>query len=487
MIMAALRYGSLMALAALGSVVAAVLFLQAQGVAPRALGPYLAKRSEGHNPAITGAGSWMQATLLGLERGEHEPYELPRLAVGAQPRAFGFVPSSSVLLVATGDEARWAVTHARAGDAITLLPGTYRFNAALAARAEGTVDAPIVVRATRPGTVTIEFDTVEGFAVSGPHWRFENLTIRGACANDSRCEHAFHVTGKAHHFAAVNNTILDFNAHFKVNGSGGAFPDNGLIEGNTLSNTAPRKTANPVTPIDIVAANDWIVRSNLITDFVKAGGNRISYGAFAKGAAARTVFERNVVVCEQKLQGHPGQRVGLSFGGGGTGKPYCRDGKCITEHEQGYIRANLIVGCSDAGIYANSAAGTSIFHNTLVDTGGIDVRFPESSALVEGNLVDGAIRSRQGGRVHETDNLKTPIAALYAGWHPVRKLFVAPQEFDFRWNEAPPRRRLDAPAMDLCGKERPVLARYGAFEDFGCVARLTAFRFAARSSNSAAN
>lgn len=486
--MGALRYGSLLALAALGSLAAAVLFLQAQGVAPRALGGYVAKRSEGHNPAITGAGSWMQARLLGLDRGQREPYELPRLVVGAQPRAAGYVASASVLLIATTDEARWALSHARPGDAITFLPGTYRFSgAALAARAEGAADAPIVVRAARPGTVTIEFDAIEGFAVSGPYWRFENLTIRGACASDSRCEHAFHVTGRAHHFAAVNNTILDFNAHFKVNGSGGVFPDGGLIEGNTLSNTAPRKTSNPVTPIDIVAANDWIIRSNLITDFVKAGGNRISYGGFAKGAAARTIFERNVVVCEQKLQGQPGQRVGLSFGGGGTGKPYCRDGRCITEHEQGYIRDNLIAACSDAGIYVNSAAGTSIFHNTLVDTGGIDVRFPESSALVEGNLVDGAIRSRNGGRVHESDNLKTSIAALYAGWHPVRSLFVAPQEFDFRWNDAPPRRRLDAPTVDLCGKERPMLARYGAFEDFGCVARRTLFRYAATSSSSAAN
>ncbi|MDT1847664.1 right-handed parallel beta-helix repeat-containing protein, partial [Acinetobacter baumannii] len=91
--------------------------------------------------------------------------------------------------------------------------------------------------------------------------------------------------------------------------------------------------------------------NNVITDFVKVGGDRISYGAFAKGAARGTVFEGNVVVCEHLLRGHPGQRVGLSFGGGGTGKPYCRDGRCDAEHEGGTMRANLVASCSDAGIY----------------------------------------------------------------------------------------------------------------------------------------
>ena len=94
-----------------------------------------------------------------------------------------------------------------------------------------------------------------------------------------------------------------------------------------------RDTANPVTPIDLVAASHWTIRGNLITDFIKGGGDRISYGAFAKGAGAHNVFEQNVVVCEAHAARTPGQRVGLSLGGGGTGKPYCRDGRCIIEQE----------------------------------------------------------------------------------------------------------------------------------------------------------
>jgi hypothetical protein len=322
---------------------------------------------------------------------------LPPLAIGAQPLAAGGAGTPTRRLVGSADEARSAFANAAPGDAIVFLPGTYRIRGHVPAARAGSAEAPIVVRADRPGTVTIEFEATEGFKVSAAYWRFENLTIRGACAAQEVCEHAFHVVGGAHHFAAVNNTVADFNAHFKINGEDGRFPDHGLIEGNTLTNGAPRTTHAPVTPIDLVAASDWTIRRNLITDFVKLGGDRVSYGAFAKGAGARTLFEHNVVLCEQRLQGAPGQRVGLSFGGGGTGKPYCRDHKCITEQDQGVMRANLVASCSDAGIYLNAAADSTIVDNTVLDTAGVQVRFPESSAELDGNIVDGAIFSRNGG------------------------------------------------------------------------------------------
>jgi parallel beta-helix repeat protein len=478
----ALRYASLLALAGVTTFVAAALYLQGLGVAPRALGPYVEGRSAGHNAVITGAGEWLQKILLALDRGERQPYVLAPLSVGAQPVLAPAARSGVVCLneancrrvrvfASTANEVRAAVAAAQAGDVITLLPGVYRFQGApLAARHGGTEQAPATLRAERPGSVVIEFDAAEGFAVSAPYWHFENLTIKGVCADHARCDHAFHVTGDAHHFAAVNNTISDFNAHIKINGSGGSFPDNGLIEHNTLINTTVRHTTNPVTPIDLVAANGWTIRANRIADFIKGQGDRVSYGAFAKGAGNGTVFERNVVLCEEKLQGEPGQRVGLSFGGGGTGKPYCRDHRCITEQDHGAMRDNLIASCSDAGIYLNSSADTQLVHNTLLDTAGIDVRYPESGADIIGNLVDGTIRARNGARLRSLDNLDTPIAYLYAGYHPVRKLFADVSALDLHWLGAPPRRALTARSLDLCGKQRPVWAAYGAFESFGqCV------------------
>ncbi|CAH0218157.1 hypothetical protein SRABI118_02155 [Massilia sp. Bi118] len=451
---------------------AALFYLQGQGIAPRTLAPYVDKRSSGHNILITGAGQWLGASLLDLDRGETIPALAPPLSVGAQaataPRSDG-----TRKLAGTGEELRRAVAAAAPGDIIVLLPGSYRIHGDVLASRAGDSTAPIVVRADQPGTVTIEFDAGEGFKVSAPYWRFENLSIRGACARQEFCEHAFHVAGGAHHFAAVNNTILNFNAHFKINGDGGLFPDAGLIEGNTLGNTAPRRTSRPVTPIDIVAASDWIIRRNLITDFIKEGGDQVSYGAFAKGAGTRTLFEQNVVLCEQRLRGLPGQRVGLSFGGGGTGKPYCRDRQCITEQDGGTMRANLIASCSDAGIYVNASAGSRLLDNTLVDTAGIDARFPESSVTLEGNLVDGDIRGRNGAQLHAGDNLQTPTALLYLGYHPLRKLFATPAVFDFSWRETPREYMAPAaPSKDLCGVVRQGRRRYGAFEDYkACLAR----------------
>jgi hypothetical protein len=123
----------------------------------------------------------------------------------------------------------------------------------------------------------------------------------------------------------------------------------------------------------------------------------------------------------------------------------------------------------------NAGARSRIDDNTLVDTGGIEVRFPESSAELDGNLVDGPIRSRNGGVLRLGDNLDTRIAWLYAGQHPRRALFAAPQAFDFGWREAAPARAPapgEVPGLDLCGAPRPAQPRYGAFENFGaCLVR----------------
>ena len=459
--------------------------LHDQGIAPRTLAPYIDKRSSGHNALITGTGDWFAAALLRLDRGAARPYALPGLALGAQAQGPAS-PAGRVRMVANAEELRAAMADAAPGDVITLLPGTYLVRKQpLPARRPGSASQPIVVRAEQPGSVLIQVGTRVGVEVAAPYWRFENLALQGGCGRPGDCEHAFHVFGAGSHFVALNNTLTDFNAHFKINGLRGDFPDHGRIEANTIRNEAPRRTRSPVTPIDLVAASDWVVRGNLIADFVKLGGDGVSYGAFAKGAALRTLFERNAIVCEQRLQGLPGQRVGLSFGGGGTGPAYCRDGRCITEHEDGIMRNNLIASCSDVGIYVNSGARSRIVHNTLLDTAGIQVRFPTSSADVEGNLVDGVIRTRNDGQLRAADNLATPVALLYAGMHRQRKLFADPAQLDLRWDDAPPRREGAAPhGPDLCGIARPARPAYGAFEDFAACANPRFTRSAASRSSS---
>lgn len=456
---------ALLLLVALGGAGAYV--LETIGVAPRQLGPYIERRASGHR--YDQVGVWVSNTLVALDRGDGVG-ALPALRVGAQPGTARTTGAGRIVAVASSEAALAAIAGATTGDVITLAPGTYRF-AGRGYIPTGKAGG-VTVRAEQPGTVFVELNMGEGFLVSSPHWTFQNLHIRGVCKQQANCEHAFHVVGGATHFVARNNTIMDFNAHFKINGNGDLFPDHGLIEGNTISNSTVRATYGPVTPVDLVAASHWTIRGNIISDFIKGAGDRISYGAFAKGGGSANRFERNVIVCEDRLRDARGQRVGLSLGGGGTGKAYCRDRRCVTEQDGGVIEANVIASCSDEGIYLNRAATSSVVHNTLVDTAGVSARWPETSADVHGNIVDGRIRERDGALLRAQDNLDSGIAGLFAGWHPQRALFAAPEAMDLRWRgDAPRREALVRPVADLCGTARPVRPAYGAFEDFaGCMA-----------------
>jgi hypothetical protein len=461
-----------------GAAIAGVWYLDQAGVAPRALARHITERIAGHdNDALVRRGEqWATDALLRLDRRGVEPIDAAGLTLGATARVRQMPAAKAMRQVAVSSaaELRLAINGAQPGDLIILAPGTYRFaGASVAARQPGSEGAPITVRGGGPAHVIIEFDAVEGFVVSAPYWRFEQLSIRGICRNDAECEHAFHVVGDAHHFAATDNTISDFNAHFKINGSGGHFPDHGTIQGNMLSNSAPRRTSNPVTPIDLVAASHWTIRRNLIADFIKQGGDQISYGAFAKGGGSNNTFEQNIVWCERLLQNQPGQRVGLSLGGGGSEAAYCREGKCITEQDDSVIASNLVASCSDDGVYLNRAARSKVFHNTLVGTAGIALRFPATSAEVEGNLVDGPIHARDGALLREVDNLATPVAYRYLGYHPNHGLFANKSGNSLAWSAPAPRRSPPVAAVpsDLCGGTRPAAPAYGAFEDFSACLR----------------
>jgi Right handed beta helix region len=440
---------------------------------PRSIASYLERRLAGHASLVSDAGRKVAKLLMALDRGPapvlSAPATLRNTPAALPPVSNAPAAGDAIVLVASAEEALAAIQAAKPGEHITFAPGNYRFSGPnIAITRPGTPSNRITLGAATAGTVFLDFDVAEGFVVAAPNWTFENLTIRGNCNPHSDCQHAFHVVGGASGFVARDNTIIDFNAHFKINAEARKAPDHGLIERNTITNRSVRQTESPVAPIDLVAASHWVVRRNFISDFVKGQSNLISYGAFAKGGGTNNRFEQNIVICELRLRGHPGQRIGLSLGGGGTGKEYCRDERCVTEQDGGVIESNLVASCSDDGIYVNRAAASQVLQNTLIDTGGISVRFPESAALVDGNLVDGIIRSRDGAAMHDEDNLQTAATLLYLGAHPQRKLFVDAAGFDFAWGAAAPRRRAPmAPgSTDLCGVLRPERPTYGAFEDF---------------------
>jgi hypothetical protein len=458
--------------------IALMVSLQHINRAPRLLGPYLERRASGHNPLIEKAGVAINYWLQIIDRGELMPRsDFPDWA--PHPK-FSTKPASQrpkrTVLVSDSINFRAALDSAHPGDMITLMPGTYDFTGtSLEITRGGTDDAPVIVRAQQPGSAILNFALLEGFHVQAPYWKFENLRIVGRCKDHSSCEHAFHIVGAAKNTVIRGNDILNFNAHIKINGANGKFPDDGIIEGNRLTNQTPRITDAPVTPIDLVAANRWRIEDNLIADFVKQGGDHTSYGAFAKGGGEGNRFVRNIVLCEHRLRGSPGQRVGLSFGGGGTGRSSCRDGRCFVEHELGEIRGNLLASCSDNGIYINRSPQTKIADNTLLDTAGINVRFPESSAVVLGNWLDGPIAVNDQAQIETGDNRSPSLPSLYLGLAKLHSDFANQGELDLRWRERPPRHYAqDKPPRDLCATQRSAPQTFGAFENIeDCVPKAT--------------
>lgn len=443
---------ALASLVGLGALVAGwVLAIDAIGVPPRRLASWIERHASRHGPTVVEGARWIARALLAADRGSwrfddsQAKFDAGASDAGSAPTGASpdrgrpsanaprispgmpEIPAAPSIVVGSPGEVRDAIARAQPGDVITIAPGRYRFDGnPIDVSRPGRAEAPITIRAEVPGSVTLEFALAEGFVVSAPDWIFEGLVIRGVCADHSACEHAFHVVGHAVRFVARRNTVLDFNAQFKINGRGGAYPDEGRIEGNVIADTAPRRTANPVAPIDLVAASGWRITGNRISDFIKVGGDAISVGAFAKGGGTDNRFLGNLVICEDRLRELPGQRVGLSLGDGGTDEAFCRGGDCRVEQDGGVIASNLIASCSDDGIYVNRAARSRIAANVLIDTGGIVARAPETVVEVVGNRVDGAILARDGARLRAAGNQSTALPWLYLGWHPVRWRFEPP-------------------------------------------------------------
>jgi len=304
--------------------------------------------------------------------------------------------------------------------------------------------------------VTLRFDLQEGFHIRGANWVFENLTIDVICRSDTRCEHAFHVVGGAHTTIIRNNWISNFNASLKVNGARGQFPDGGRVSHNVHVNDRPRQTTNPVTPLDFVGASNWVAEANFIADFAKALSDRVSYGAFFKGAGEDNIFERNLVRCEWRQQG--GTRIGLSFGGG-TNAGACRDDKCRQEHSRGIMRNNIIMNCpNDVSVYLNKSADTLIHNNLLIYTRGIDIRYPESTATILSNVIDGRVLARTDGhfteRGNNTSNFEAAVNELVSS-----DLFKAPGTGNLTVTDEEALKTLGTPvsvaARDICGREYP--------------------------------
>jgi parallel beta-helix repeat protein len=338
--------------------------------------------------------------------------------------------------VSTGEQLDVAFRGALPGTRIVLLPGNYNI-LRLDTYAGGTAQYPIIVEASIPGEVLINATGSETISVHHPYWVFKDLVIKGS----SQSDHAFHVTNNADNIVIKRNTLIDFHAQIKVNGENQSFPDNGLIEDNDIFNTEIRHTDQPVTPIDIVGGKDWVIRGNYVADFSKGLSDKTSYGIFIKGNSINGLIERNLVICSKDTVG--GIRIGMSFGGGGSTYAYCEKRDCSVEHSNGLMRNNVILNCSDVGIYLNKAREAVVENNTLLMTMGIDVRFPISSAVIKNNILTGAVRNRDGGEFEIKENLI--LGTRFGMWLPAisNKIQYRISDYDSKFSSSISRKNVE--------------------------------------------
>lgn len=336
---------------------------------------------------------------------------------GGGGTAPGQPPAGTIINVSNSSELLNAIASASPGHVITLAAGTYTISRKVNLNRAGSSTEPITLRSDRLGDAVISVNSdggyAEGFVVNAPYWIIENLEIVGTCPQSSHsfCEHAVHIKGTGDNLIVRSNIMREFNAMIKGSGnpvSGGfsVFADDVQIRDNRMQNSSARMTSNPVALIDINGGQRWRVQENRIIDFAKGAGDGVSYGAFLKGNSRDGIFERNLIVCSKNHSG--GARIGLSFGGGGnspeTNNPICEQNTCTNLHTNGIMRNNIIVDCSDVGIYLNRSASTKVYNNTLINTNGIDVRFSTSSADIRNNISNSTARIRDGGTITTTSN-----------------------------------------------------------------------------------
>jgi parallel beta-helix repeat protein len=133
--------------------------------------------------------------------------------------------------------------------------------------------------------------------------------------------------------------------------------DYGLIE-NCLIGFTTTGQRSVIEGIDIVGSKGWVIRGNTIKNVRKAPGQtNPAYGAFAKGNSIGTIIEDNLFINDD---------IGPSFGGGGTGLPFFRNGDIQWEHRGGIIRNNIIYGSTDSSIYIKRANNFKVYNNTVI-------------------------------------------------------------------------------------------------------------------------
>jgi parallel beta-helix repeat protein len=285
--------------------------------------------------------------------------------------------------VSTYTALRNACVQALPGDTIIVAPGTYTITGATRIMISNR-PGPVLLRGAtgNPADVVIRGQGQDNNAVlmvfnldNSPRWTFRDLTVRDSYY------HGFKYDGSSTDCSLINVIMRD-HGESGVKGTSnpaiGVWPDRLLVDSCDIGFTqASGGTRSVVEGVDGVGVNDWIIRNSRFVNVQKNGAP--AYAIFTKGNSSNTIIEGNRF--ENCF-------IAASFGGGGTGAQFFRDNDQTYEHRNGIIRNNIMMRCTDAGVYINKGVNCRISNNTLFECVlTIQLRFPQSSGYVRNNLV----------------------------------------------------------------------------------------------------
>lgn len=286
----------------------------------------------------------------------------------------------------------------KAVSTIVLAKGTFALGAPVTTSRPG----PVAILG-EPGAVVETNGAEEAFLIEHPFYTFRGFRVNVTGAG---AYHAFKFNGarakglSAGSDALVEDVVMAVSPQgesgIKGSSTGIApYPDRVVLRRVEVYFVSP-STNSQVEGIDGMGVEFWRIEESKVHHVQKTNG--LGWGVLIKGGSRGTVIERTLFYDND---------VHISVGGTSSSNR-----NPPAEHLDGIVRNNLFLRSKDVAIYLERAANTTITNNTITDSFGtctscssIDVRYPESVAILTNNIQDKKSLPRDGGTFTATANV----------------------------------------------------------------------------------
>jgi hypothetical protein len=319
-------------------------------------------------------------------------------------------PSGIVVNVSTVAALQTAVQNLQSNTSIVIAPGTYRLtmtlyikgpltNVAIRGATSNSDDVVLLGPGMRQASFgSVPFGIWTGGGVDGV--TIANLTIRDFY------HHPIILNAATERPLLHNLHLIDAGEQFiKCNpNAAGVGPSNGVLQYSIIEFSDTARSDYP-KGIDVHGGANWIIRHNLFRNLVGPRGQLVTGPAVLMWrGSSNTLTEGNTFVNVTR---------GISYGG---------DDRVTPSHRGGIIRNNFFVRSAswpgDVGIILSSSPDTQVLNNTVLLSGtypsAIEYRYANTTkVLIANNLVDAAIRARDGATATLLKNITSASPAMF--------------------------------------------------------------------------